>query len=239
MTLRTLRLLGALAVLGVAAGCSDGPTEPLDYDADLAAAFEMMAADANRTGDADGAAAYSSGALAVRMGVRPTDITVYIDGQAVPHKAIVAAVVRSIGTQDPILMRSFMAWSGGPRPVETILEVSMLREEAEFGHPMSFAPQRQARGWFADMVARIRYLATAGEAKIKVESLGAACDRPVSDNPTIRCRKARFEVEVEGDFHRRAPGDPPTSPATKREIKVDEGAVNGVIVAPQGLFDAP
>lgn len=245
MFARTIRPLGALALVGLIAGCSDSPVAPLDYDADLLETFETMALNANRDGDADGAAAFSSGALAIRNGVRPTDIVVLVDGAPVPHKALVAAVVRenaSVAGGQPILMRSLMAWSGA-HPVQTMLEVSLLADQATFGPPSALTAQllnaTRARGWFADLVAKVRYLATGGTAGIQVAEIGSACERPLAHRPALRCYKARFNVQVDGEFHRRNLGDPLVSAETRLTIEVDAEGVGGVIVAPAGAFGTP
>lgn len=234
MSARTVRLFGTLALFGLAAGCSDSPTEPLDHDADLAASLDAMAAEANQNGDADAATAFSGGALAVRAGVQPSEISILINDEAVTHKALVFAVARGGPQGQQVLMRSLIAWSG-TEVRETILDVLLLADQAQFGHPSQMVPQGRARGWFADLVERVRYLATGGSAGIQVAELGAPCGRAAPDNPSIRCRKARFDVQVDGDFHRRAPGDPAESPETRLTIETDATGVAGIIVAPPGF----
>lgn len=232
------RLLGALALVSLLAGCAADPTEPTAENADLAASFDLMAAEARISGDINAASAFEGGALAIRAGLMPSEIEVTIDGEVVTHKAVVHAVVRTGAGDQQVLMRSLLAWSGS-NPRETILKVMLLADEAEFGHPSQMVPQGRARGWFADLVEQVRYLVTGGTAGIQVAEIGGPCGRAAPDRPGIRCRKARFDVQVDGEFHRRAPGDPEQSDATRLTIVTNAEGVAGIIVAPPGFSDAP
>ena len=234
MTPRPTRFLGTLAVLALAAGCADGPTEPAAHDADLAASFDLMAADARSSGDVDAASAFEGGALAIRAGLTPSEIKVSIDGSEVPHKAMVFAVARSGPAGPRVLVRSLLAWSGS-NPRETILKVMLLGNEAEFGPPNQMVPMGLARGWFGDLVAQARFLATGGSAGIQVAVLGAPCGPAAPDRPEIRCRRARFDVQVNGEFDTR----PLTTSTDELEIAVNAEGVAGIIVAPPAFSPNP
>ncbi len=234
MTHLSTRFLGTLAVLALAAGCADGPTEPAAHDADLAASFDLMAAEARSSGDADAVSAFEGGALAIRAGLIPSEITVFIDGEPKTHKAVVHAVVRGGPAGPQVLMRSLLAWSGA-NPRETIIKVMLLANEAEFGHPSQMVPQGRARGWFGDLVAQARFLATDGSAGIQVAAIGAPCGPAAPDRPEIRCRRARFDVQVDGEFSKL----PIATSTDELEISVDAKGVAGIIVAPPAFSPNP
>lgn len=231
MTHLPTRFLGVVAVLALASGCADGPTEPANVDTDLAASFDQMAVEARQSGDLDGATAFEGGAEALRAGLVPSDIAVSIDGEVVIHQALVHAVARGGPDGPQVLVRSLLAWSGGPSG-GTMLQVMLLADAAEFGHP-SLATR--ARGWFGDLENGVRYAATSGGAGIQVASLGGPCGPSARHHPSIRCRLARFDVQVDGTFRAR-------SSATGEEtvmIAVNATAVAGTITAPAGFFGTP
>lgn len=233
MTHLPTRFLGTLAVLALAAGCTDGPTGPAAHDADLAASFDLMASEARSSGDADAASAFEGGAVAIRAGLTPSNITVFIDGEAKPHKAVVHAVVRGGPAGPQVLMRSLMAWSA-TSPRETMLKVMLLANEAEFGPPSQMVPMGRARGWFGDLVAQIRYLAISGSAGIQVAFIGAPCGPTAPDRPEIRCRRARFDVQVDGGF-----STLPIASGDVVPIGVEAEGVAGIIIAPPGFSPNP
>lgn len=228
------RVLGALAALALATGCADGPTEPVAYDAELAASLDLMASEARASGDADAAAAFEGGALAIRAGLTPSEITVFVDGEARTQKAVVHGVVRSGPGGQQLLMRSLLAWSA-THPRETMLKVMLLADEAEFGLPNQFVPLGRARGWFGDLVAQARYLATSGSAGIQVAFIGGPCGPAAPDRPEIRCRRARFDVQVDGRFST----VPLVAEGESKQIAVDAEGVVGIIVAPPGFGQNP
>jgi len=227
----SLRLLGVVALLGVSAGCSDTPTIPTEESTELALAFETMAADANREGDAEGAASLSAGSIALRMGVRPTEIEVVIDGESIRHHALVAAVTRTVDGQ-PRLLQTLFAWTGARRPT-TILEVGILGEEGTFNPGASAEPLGRARGVYRNLVDRFRWIAVTGSAAIDLSDTGEACGRPLGDNPNITCVKGRFSLAVDGLFHERALNS--TTGALSdvaHRIATEATAVSGVVISP-------
>jgi hypothetical protein len=225
----SLRLMGAIALLGVTAGCSDNPTVPTDESTELALAFDAMAADANREGDGDGAASLSAGSIALRMGARPTEIAVVIDGETIRHHALVAAVTRTVDGQTRLLQTLF-AWTGARRPT-AILEVGILGTEGTFDPSATTDPSGRARGVYKNLVDRFRWIAASGGAAIGVDDTGEACGRPLGDNPNISCVKARFSVLVDGLFQERSLNGGVVSDVAHRIYAEAEG-VNGVVIGP-------
>jgi len=222
---------GALALLGLAAACSDTPTEPQEPEAELASAFETLAVEANRQGDADGAAALSGGSIALRMGVRPSTIQLTIDGEVIRHYALVAGIAREIDGESR-MVRTLFAWTGERRP-ETLLEVTLRSDEGEFG-PEVADPAKQARGIYAHLRERARWFATGGGATITLADLGEPCGRPLSENPNLECAKARFDVRMVGEFHRRSPETGAVIPDSRLSITTVADGVKGVVVGPVG-----
>jgi len=233
MTKLPFRLFGAIGLIGLAAGCSDTATQPTDDTIELAVAFEGLAADANRDGDAEGAAALSAGSIALRMGARPTPIEVMVNGEAVRHFALVAGVVRTIGDQR-VMLRTLFAWTGDRRPA-SILEVGILGAEGTFNPVASTAFAGRARGVYRKLAARLRWVASSGSAAIALAGTGEACGRPLSDNPNIECVKARFDIRVDGIFHQRS-DDRMMRPISDVPLRISTNAegVNGVVVGPVG-----
>lgn len=226
------RLLSGITMLSLAVGCSDTPTEPLDENTELAVAFDGMAADANRGGDAEGAASLSAGSVALRMGVRPILIDVVIDGETVRHHALVAAVSRTIDGE-PRLLRTLFAWTGGRRPT-AVLEVGILGETGSFDPTASTEPVGRARGVYRNLVDRFRWVASTGDATIALAGIGEPCGRPLSENPNISCRKARFDILVDGLFHQRVIGSVEPVDGVAHRIYTEADGVPGVVVGPAG-----
>lgn len=229
MRVQSVRLLSATALLALAAGCAADPAAPSE-DEELLSAFEMLAAEANRSGDGEAAASLSGATIALRMGVRPSVIDIEVNGESVRHFALVAGVARGPGVDAPVV-RHFLAWTG-PLRLRTLLEVSLLADQGAFGDPATVPPMAGARGRYTDLVERARYLATGGTVGVQLASLGEPCGRPLSENPNLRCRKARWNVRLDGEFHRRNLGDPVTSPATRVTLVTGADGVNGILVAP-------
>lgn len=225
----SLRLMGTLALLGATAGCSDNPTVPTEESTELALAFDAMAADANREGDGHGAASLSAGSIALRMGVRPTEIEVIIDGESIRHQALVAAVTRTVDGQNRLLQTLF-AWTGGRRPT-AILEVGILGDEGTFDPSATADPSGRARGVYKNLVDRFRWIAASGGAAIGVAGTGEACGRPLGDNPSTTCVKARFNILVDGLFQERTLNGGVVSDVAHR-IYTEVDGVNGVVIGP-------
>ena len=226
----SLRLMGAIALLGVTAGCAENPTVPTDESTELALAFDAMAADANREGDGDGAASLSAGSIALRMGARPTDIEVVIDGESIRHHALVAAVTRTVDGQTRLLQTLF-AWTGARRPT-AILEVGILGEEGTFDPSATTDPSGRARGVYKNLADRFRWIAVSGEAAIHLAGTGEDCGRPLGENPNIRCTKARFNIVVDGLFHERTLNSTGALSDVAHRIFTEAEGVNGVVIGP-------
>jgi hypothetical protein len=235
MSLRFVRLIGA-ACLALAAACEGGPAGPQELSQDLEATLEVMAADANRDGDPDAAAAFSGGALALRLGVRPSDIVVQVGGESVRYQALVYGVVRTLRSGDLVLHRNLIAWTGERRPV-ALLQVSQLTDQAAFGFPADLStaadPRGRARGTWADLLKGQRWVATAGTSAIVLASTGGPCIRQLSSNPELRCMTAEFDIRVDGDFYRLLRPDAHDVDRSRAlEISTAATGVHGVVISP-------
>lgn len=216
-------LRSSLAVLvAFGAACTDGPSGPSVEDAPhIEAALEALAVEANRTGDAEAATAWSGGALAIRLGAEPTDIAVVFDGESVRYKAVVVGAVYPDGAGGTILRRSLIAWTGHPRPA-AVLQVTTLHDEASFDQSTL-----RARGVWADLRRGLRWLAVRGGASLVLDETGEPCLRQPGDTQ-LRCVTASFDVRLAGLFRLRS-----TTLTTSRAVEISTAAdgVSGVIIA--------
>lgn len=224
-----IRLAAVGALVALAGACAAAPTEPADDNSALAVAFEALAADANRDGDADRASGLSGGSIALRMGVRPSVIEVVVNGETVRHHALVAGVSREVGGQRR-LVRTLFAWTGDQKPV-TMLEVSLASNEAPFGGVLDDRATT-ARGTYLQLRDRQRWFANSGTAAIVLQGASDACGRPLSDNLAVDCTRARFNVQVSGAFHQHMPGTMGPIAETRITIATTASGINGVIVGP-------
>lgn len=196
--------LGAGAIIVALAACGESPAGPeAEQLPELEASIEQMAAEANRAGDADAAVAFADGLEAVRFGVRPSEIAVTVGGEEVRYHALVVGVVVNHGDGRELVRRSLIAWAGANRPA-ALLQVSAFSDEATFGYPADLNtrpdPTGRARGTWADLVRRHRWVATAGTVAIKVASVGDPCPA-IPAHPDIQCRVARWDLRLDGTFH--------------------------------------
>jgi hypothetical protein len=230
------RLLSTLTLVGLAglAGCGDGPADPGPEPLAPEVALELLAAEANRDGDVDAASGFSGGALALRMGVRPSEIAVQLDGRTVRYLALVAGIARQLRNGDVVLQRTLIAWTGDPHPT-AVLQVSLVSDQGVFGFPSDLAsaadPRGRARGTWVNLRERLRFVATAGGAGIQLASTGAPCEGTLAD---LRCVEARYDVRVNGVFHALLRRDGVETDASRRlEIQTAADGVNGVLVGPR------
>jgi hypothetical protein len=225
------RLLG-LGMLAAVAACDAGPLAPDDANEDPAAALDLLAADANRTGDADLAEAASGGALALRLGVRPSEIIVRVGDESVRYQALVVGTLRMLRTGTRVLHRSLIAWTGDRRPV-ALLQVSQLTDQAVFGYPAELTtaidPRGRARGTWVDFAAGAHWVATAGPSTIVLAATGEPCERKASD---LRCALARYDLRVEGEFHRLSSRGGELDRGRMLPIASGADGVSGVVLGP-------
>jgi hypothetical protein len=193
--------LPCLVLAFVIAAC-DGATSPGDPQT-LEATLEMLALEMNRSGDSDAAAGYSGAAMAVRLGAAPGTITVSVNGESVQYRALVTAAAHQLRGGEVVLRRSLVAWTGQPRP-EAMLQVTTMSDNGLFSWPSVATPidtRTRALGIWADLVARQRWVATAGSAAIILASQGPSCPHQPQE-PMLRCILASFDLDISGTFHK-------------------------------------
>jgi hypothetical protein len=147
-----------------------------------------MVQEANRGGDVDASAAYSSAAMAVRRGVRPTPIEVKINDESQRYLAFVHVVTHGRSGDRPIRLRTMVAYQGEKRP-EKVLYVSTLVDAGPLDLPTATLDRRpdvQQVAWAAwkDLANRELWVATSGQAGIVEKELLGPC--PTSP-PTPWC----------------------------------------------------
>ena len=231
MSRHTLRFSSAALLLALTAACSGdtlAPAADSSTATELELAFESLAAQANSEGDVERSESMSGGATALRMGVRPSIIEVTIDGELVRYNAVVAGINRrgDDGVVRP--MRRLIAWTGDRTP-EQVLEVSLASDQGDFGIPGG-NPSPTARGTWTDRTAGERWVAVNGGAEITLASSGEPCGRPLAENLSTACAKARWNVRVAGGFALRR-ADQSLGEATLSISTLAEG-VSGILITP-------
>lgn len=204
---RLHRGMSAVAVAAVIAACAGDSAAPAaDQDVELAATFDALSGEANGRGDADESAAFSGAAMAVRLGIRPTEIAVNVGGDSRRYLAFVH-VVRH-GQRDGILpaLRTMVAYrtvADSRRPAE-VLYMATAGDSVVVSLP-SLTDIRPSADAFAvaswkDLVNQQFWVATAGKAGIKLQSTGEACPK-LPSNGRVTCNVAEFGVLLDGEFH--------------------------------------
>lgn len=240
MSRKPFSLCLALGLVAVATGCDEAtPLEPGEQTAEVELALNTMASEANQVGDADAADGFSSGALALRMGVRPTDIVVTVRGEQVRYHALVAGIVRHLPNGTRVLYRHLIAWTPTEGRPAQILQVSQLTDQAGFGFPSSIStaadPRGRARGTWADRVNGERWVATAGTSAMTLASTGDSCIGNLSQLPNATCVQARYDLRVDGGFQKLTTRDSRSpAPDVLLQIATQATDVNGVLIAPVG-----
>ena len=228
----SFRGLGFSAALGFLAACASDPAGPDAPVPELEATLEQLAAEANSAGDLDAAAAFGDGLLAVRLGVRPSELAVIVAGQSARYHAIVTGVAQTRDDGSIVIRRSLVAWLGRPRP-EAILQVTSFSDEAVFGYPSDLtgdaAPVGRARGTWVNLVRGHTFVGTSGPASVALVSTGEECPALPRDT-RIRCAVARYDVSIDGVFHLLPRRDARTTDQTTRIEISAEGGVAGVVV---------
>ncbi|HEX9893076.1 MAG TPA: hypothetical protein VGA78_04095 [Gemmatimonadales bacterium] len=225
--------LGVSALILALGACGEGPAAPESQsDLPLEASLEQMAAEANNAGDVDAAVAFSDGLLAIRLGVRPTELSVKVGDKSERYLAIVTGVAHTTADGAILLRRSLVAWAGDPRPT-ALLQVTSFSDNAVFGYPSDLAtradPVGRARGTWVNLVRGHTFVATSGRASIALASTGEACPNLPADS-RLRCAVARYDVGIDGVFHQlRQRNARQADHASRIEIST-EGGVAGVVI---------
>ena len=244
-----VRRLAAFALGALLLGCGDDPTGPATLDLRLAAlTFDALGRARTETGDGLGATAAQHAALALRAGVRPTRVSITVDGTTDEYWAL--EVEHAFGddlTLSPVLtlaivLRQMVAWRGDdPRRVISISVVSDTGTFTRFqaldlvvpGNTVPLFP-------FSSGVLFERgdwpFLAEGGGARATRPTLGAECPLPTQRRPMpssiapifspIACHRAtfltRFTMVV-----RHAPPDGAAVLAT-RTVSMGDHTIEGI-----------
>jgi hypothetical protein len=206
---RTTLLVLAAALLG----CSDDVTSPTDIDlAFIATRFDAFGEERRRGQDAEGAHAARATALALRLGIRPSRVSITLDGISSEWLALEQEYV--FGGQyragplplDGVVMRRFVAWQGvGP---DRVLSVILDGDTTSYGQFVALASQERPLStsllFFptALLIEREngRHLAAGGGAHSTRESFGEACSTATHRVPflpqvnPVSCYRAVFET---------------------------------------------
>jgi hypothetical protein len=196
---------GSAALVVAMAGCStdSGPTTP-DQDQALASTFDGMSRDANVGGDADAGAAFSGAAMAVRLGIRPTEIAVTVNGESRRYSAFVF-VVGSTRALPIAAFRTLVAYRGENQKPTEVLYVAAGGDSVGLDHPMASGqrpdPAKFGVSSWKDLVAKQFYVATSGLAMIKQQSgAGTPCPNP-SPRASVTCTAVKFGLRLAGDYY--------------------------------------
>jgi len=232
MRYRSLRAVGMGGVLAAFAACSSPESGTAPEDEELAVAFDGLSRDANAGGDAEGGAAFSGAAMALRLGIRPTEIAVSVGGESRRYLAFVHVLVRVTNTGRSFEHRTMVAFRGLRRP-EEVLYLAATADEQPLLHPASAGPAASplaaAIASWTDFVNRKIYVATAGKAGIKQESLGDPCPK-ISSGRSVKCQTGKFAVLLNGEFHQIGRDRSQVAAGTALEIGTRSGGVNGALI---------
>jgi len=192
MTLRRLVLCTAAACL---LGCGDEPTGPSTLDLRLAALrFAFLERSRVETGDVFGGMAAQQAVLALRTGVRPTSVTITVDGVTDEYWAL--EVEHAFGDDRtlspvltlPIVLRHMVAWRGDDP--QRVISISVASDTGTFTlfQPLSLSAPGSGlpSSPFSSGVLFERggppFLAESGGARATRPAIGEECPLP----PTYR-----------------------------------------------------
>jgi hypothetical protein len=228
MSRSSLRQAGYILAGIVAIACDSPPTGTTTADLSPVSGLEQAAAHAASRGDAQSANDITDAASALRNGIQPTDIEVYVGGEMGRYRALVIGSVEELSPGDTAIRRSLVAWSdAGGRTVAT-LDVSTLGDVGSFASEFEPAtdPRSRATGTWIDYVRDSRWVATTGTAELALGAHGGSCYTDRIDN---RCVLAKYRVSVDGLF--RLHGASPDAGLPAKRIMTAAGAVNGVLIS--------
>lgn len=202
---RSLMTAGSVALVAALAGCAtDSGSTPVDQDQELASTFDGMSRDANVGGDADAGAAFSGAAMAVRLGIRPTEIEVKVNGESRRYFAFVH-VIGSTRALPIAALRTVVAYRGEHQRPTEVLYVAAGGDSVGLDHPMASGlrpdPAKFGVSSWKDLVAKQFYVATSGLAIIKQQAgAGTPCPKP-SPRANVTCTAVKFGLRVAGDYY--------------------------------------
>jgi hypothetical protein len=224
MSSRALRWAGLLILAAVGA-CDEQPASPNEQTDLLATAFEGYARQSNQEGDADASLAFAHAAMAVRLGIRPTTISVLVDDQPIPFQALVH-VVRHRSLETIPALRTMIAFrqSGPDQAPAQVVYLAITIDSARVAHPANLSPLPFAWAVWKDLGKREVWIATQGKAGIRQQTTGGACPRTLQRN--VICTLGTFSLFLDGDF-RLAIGRLQVAAEPILGIRTREGAVNG------------
>lgn len=244
-----VRRLAAFALGALLLGCGDDPTGPAPLDLRLAAlTFDVLERSRTETGDGLGATAAQHAAMALRAGVRPTRVSITVDGATDEYWAL--EVEHAFGDDLtlspvltlPIVLRQMVAWRGDePRRV---ISISVASDTGTFSRfqlldvvlpgntvplfPSSFGVLFERGTW--------PFLAESGGARATRGSLGAECPLPAQRRMTatslapifspISCHRATFSTRFTMVV-RQAPLDGPAT-VTTRTVSMGDHTIEGI-----------
>lgn len=245
----SVRRLAAFAIGALLLGCSDDPTGPATLDLRLAAlTFDVLERSRTETGDGLGATAAQHAAMALRAGVRPTRVSITVDGTTDEYWAL--EVEHAFGDDltlspvltVPIVLRQMVAWRGDePRRVISISVVSDTGTFTRFQaldlvlpgntvplFPSSFGVLFERGSW--------PFLAESGGARATRGALGAECPLPAPRRSLARvatpvlsptsCHRATFSTRFTMVV-RHAPLDGAAA-LTTRTVSMADHTIEGI-----------
>lgn len=197
------QFLGVVSMALFIGACADETVLPTDQT-ELATVFDELATEATARGDRDEGGAFSEAALAIRLGIRPTEIGVTIGGEARRYLAFAHVVRNGDDTRPLPSIRSVVAYrrqSTGRRPAE-VLYLATNQDSTLFRLPVLPKP---TDGDFAvaswkDLINRQFWVATAGKGGIRLLRSGDPCPK-VNSGRRVTCTVGEFGVLVDGEFN--------------------------------------
>ena len=232
MSSRRLRW-AALAIVAVGVGaCAEEPASPSEQTDLLAATFDGYARQSNQEGDPDASLAFAHAAMAVRLGIRPTTISVSVDDQPVAFQALVH-VVRHRSLDNVPALRTMIAFrqSEPDQPPSRVLYLAITIDSARVAHPANLSPLPFAWAVWKDLGKREVWVATQGKAGIKQQSTGDPCPKALQRNVscTLGLSRRRLPARDPPRGSGRGAGPRDSDPGRGRERR-------GVSVRPLSRF---
>jgi hypothetical protein len=204
---RSLTLV--LACVGLTA-CEDDSTGPSTIDLRLAAwTFDALSRSRTEAGDGNGAVAARHAARALRAGIRPTRVSISVDGVAEEYLALETehafGNVADLDIISPgaVVLRTMVAWRGGTP--DRFLAISVLGDTGTFRPFFTLLVGSESPPVFETIATGAvlferggpPFFGIAGGARTTRQSLGIECGTPPTSSfrppfGAISCRRAAF-----------------------------------------------